>query len=154
MRFFKKKTNNTKQKIAVSAKDKKLAGQQTPASDDSWLDQKNPKAQAAELSVDVFEDNKNIVVKSTLAGVNPEDIEVSLNNDTLTIKGKRESAESSEGVNYLLQECYWGVFERSINLSAEVDKSSIKAEIKNGILTIRMRKKSSPEKVKVKVEQV
>ncbi len=100
-----------------------------------------------QLVLDVYQTDNEIVVKSTLAGVKPEDIDISITNDMLTIKGVREKDEEVKDENYYYQECYWGVFSRSVILPSEVEEDKIKASLKNGILTIRMPK---AEKIKTK----
>lgn len=103
-----------------------------------------------ELKVDVYQKDDKIIVKSTIAGAKPEDIEVNLNNDILTIRGKREMEEEIETKNYLHRECYWGGFSRSIILPYEINKGRIKAIIKRGILTIILPKATKKEGIKVK----
>ncbi len=100
-----------------------------------------------QLVLDVYQTDNEIVVKSTLAGVKPEDIDITITNDMLTIKGVREKDEEVKKDDYFYQECYWGVFSRSVILPTEVEEDKVKASLKNGILTIRMPKK---EKIKTK----
>lgn len=105
-----------------------------------------------QLAIDVFQTNNNIIIKSTVAGVNPEDLKISLHNDLLTIKGVRKMKDSVSEKDYLYQECYWGSFSRSIILPAEVDSRKVEAEIENGILTITLTK-SKKEKIEVKLKE-
>ncbi|MCX6739907.1 MAG: Hsp20/alpha crystallin family protein [Candidatus Parcubacteria bacterium] len=91
-----------------------------------------------ELSVDVYQEGKNLVVKAAIAGVKPEDLEIYIHNDLLTIRGKRESEEEETTPGYFYQECYWGGFSRSILLPVEVQVDSVEAILKNGILKIVM----------------
>lgn len=93
-----------------------------------------------ELKVDVYQNEKAIVVKSTIAGTRLEDLQISLNHDMLTIRGKREHNERVEHENYFYQECYWGKFSRSIILPVNIDAAKTKAQLKNGILTITLPK--------------
>ena len=93
-----------------------------------------------ELAVDVYQTDSDIVVQSTIAGVKPEDLDISVENDMLTIRGKRTSETKEEGKNYFYQECYWGAFSRQIILPEEVDPNRIEASMKNGILTIKLPK--------------
>lgn len=104
----------------------------------------------AQLSVDVYEDNSNIIIKSTVAGVNPEDLEISISNDLLTIRGQRYQEDDISEENYYSRECYWGAFSRSIVLPREVDQKKIDAYIKNGVLTIKLPKKYKTSSIKVK----
>lgn len=112
---------------------------------EDWLDE--AEAEEGQLTIDVYQTEANIVIKSTIAGVNPEDIDVSITNDMVTIRGKRVKDEKIETENYYYQELYWGGFSRSVILPVEVDADKAKAGIKNGILTIKLPK---AEKVKTK----
>jgi len=93
------------------------------------------------------------VVKSTIAGVKPGDIDVSINNDMLTIRGKREIQERIAEENYLIKECYWGGFSRSIILPVEVDAEKVEASLDNGVLTITLTKAKSAKQISVKVKE-
>ncbi len=107
-----------------------------------------------QLMVDVYQTPTEIVIKSTVAGVNPEDIDVSIVNDMITIKGKRVLDENIKNEDYFYQECYWGSFSRSIILPMEIDSDRISASLKNGILTIRLPKidKNRVKKIRIKAE--
>lgn len=105
-----------------------------------------------QLSVDVYQDKDNIIIKSTIAGVKPEDIDISLQNDLLTIKGKREADITIKQEDYFYQECYWGSFSRSIILPVEVKIEETKAELKNGILTVILPKAKPTKAVSIKVK--
>lgn len=89
-----------------------------------------------QLAVDVYETADNLVIKAAIAGVQPKDIDISIHEDMLTIRGKREAEEQSTEYNYLYRECYWGSFSRSIILPVEAYPDRISAVIKTGILTI------------------
>lgn len=104
----------------------------------------------AQLSVDVYENNNEIIIKSTVAGVKPEDLEISISNDLLTIRGFREQEEQVSDENFYCRECYWGGFSRSIVLPREVEQKRIDANIKNGVLTIKLPKKYKTSSIKVK----
>jgi HSP20 family protein len=77
------------------------------AEETDWIDEDYEEGQ---LSIDVYQTPKTIVVKSTIAGVKPEDIDISINNDMLTIRGKREEQEQIDDEDFLYKECYWGSF--------------------------------------------
>ena len=108
-----------------------------------WLDENYE----GQLSVDVYSTDKEIVIKSTIAGVQVEDIDISINNDMLTIRGERQQETEDKLQDYYYQECYWGPFSRSVILPVEVDADQAKASMKNGILTIRLPK---VEKIKTR----
>lgn len=105
-----------------------------------------------QLLIDVFQDEKNIYIKSTIAGVEPGDLEISLNNDLLTIKGRRKSETDFENYDYFYQECYWGSFSRSVILPVEVEESKIQANLKNGVLTIKLPKSDRKRNIPIKVK--
>ncbi|MDP2812485.1 MAG: Hsp20/alpha crystallin family protein [bacterium] len=101
--------------------------------EDDSLDELEEEGQ---LSVDVYQDRENIYIKSTIAGVEPEDVDIAFDNDMITIRGKRHKDKSARDEDYFYQECYWGNFSRSIILPVDVQEEKIKAELRNGILTI------------------
>jgi HSP20 family protein len=105
-----------------------------------------------QLSIDVYETEKNIIVKSTIAGAKPDDLDITIDNDMLTIRGKRHDEAEAEGRNYLYQECYWGSFSRSVILPVEVDAKKIDASLENGVLTIALNKIKKAKKVGVRVK--
>lgn len=93
-----------------------------------------------QLTIDVYQTDKDIVIKSTIAGVKPEDLDVDINSEMVTIKGKRTQDDEIDAENYYYQECYWGPFSRSIILPVEIVTEKAEATMKNGILTIRLPK--------------
>ncbi len=107
-----------------------------------------------ELAIDVYQTPTNFIVESTIAGVNPENIDISITPESIIIRGKREKEEKVKAENYLYQECYWGGFSRSIILPQEIDPDKAQANIKNGILKISLPKinKTKGKKIKVKFE--
>lgn len=106
-----------------------------------------------QLSIDIYETSNDLVIKSTIAGVKPEDIDISLHNDMLTIKGKREMEKEVSEENYLYKECFWGAFSRSIILPVEVNSKKIKAFLENGVLTIILPKVKTAKDISIKVEE-
>lgn len=108
-----------------------------------------------QLALDVYQDKDNVVVKSTIAGVKPEDLDISISSDMVTIKGERKQQEEIKAGDYFYQECYWGAFSRSLNLPVEVDVDKATADLKDGILTLVLPKaaRSRTKKVKIKSEE-
>lgn len=106
----------------------------------------------AQLLLDVYQDEDNIYIKSTVAGVKQEDLDISINNDMLTVRGTRTQESEVEENDYFYKECYWGNFSRSIILPTEVKSDKISAVLKNGVLTITLpkieRRRSIPINVK------
>lgn len=108
--------------------------------------------QEGQLTVDVFQDDQAIVIQSTIAGVSPDDLDVSITNDMVTIRGERRRMFDVDAEDYFYQECYWGTFSRSIILPVEIDADRAEAKIKNGILTIRIPKANAAMTRKLKVK--
>lgn len=102
-----------------------------------------------QLSVDVLETEDEIVVKSTIAGIRPENLEIQLTADILTIRGQRPGEEDAPGTRYYARECYWGDFSRSVILPHQVHSERAKATLAHGLLTIRMPKSSGVENVPI-----
>jgi HSP20 family protein len=104
-----------------------------------------------QLTIDVYQTDSDIVIKSTIAGVKPEDLDVAINNDMVTIKGERKNEEIVESGNYYYQECYWGSFSRSVLLPVDIISEKAEASLKNGILTIRLPKADTTKIKKIQV---
>lgn len=92
------------------------------------------------LTVDVFQSSDDIVIQSTVAGTDPNDIDVSITKEMVTIRGSRLPLEKIKPESYFHRELFWGPFSRSVILPADIDPDNAKATIKNGILTIRLPK--------------
>ncbi|MBX4199831.1 Hsp20/alpha crystallin family protein [Candidatus Saccharibacteria bacterium] len=121
---------------------------QPPISDDQW-DEDEPVA--GQLAVDVYETKEKLMVKGRVAGVNKSELDVSISDNTLTVKGTL-SAGNEDGVeNYFLQECYWGEFSRSIVLPVPVKEDEIEAVLKDGVLTISFSKVKQDTVKKIQV---
>lgn len=104
-----------------------------------------------QLAVDVYETKEKLVVKARTAGVNKGDLDVSISDNQLTIRGTL-SAGNEEGVeNYFLQECYWGEFSRTIALPVPVKEEEIEAVLKDGVLTISFGKVKQDTVKKIQV---
>ena len=114
----------------------------------NWIEED---IEEGELLVDVYQSNGNIVIRSTIAGVNPEDIDIDINNDMITIRGRRREEITEAEENYFYKECYWGGFSRSIILPCEVQANKVKASLKNGVLTVTLPKVITKKAVKVSV---
>lgn len=106
-----------------------------------------------QLSVDVFRKGDVLVLRSTVAGVRPEDLDIALHGDLLTIRGKRESERDVEEGHWFYRECYWGAFSRSIVLPYEVATDHAEAKLKNGVLEIRIPIREAGKKLAVKWEE-
>ena len=104
-----------------------------------------------QLTIDVYQTDEHVVIKSTIAGVKPEDLDVSINNDMVTIKGERKNEEQIPPENYYYQECYWGFFSRSVVLPVDIIADKVEASLKNGILTVKLPKADTTKIKKIQV---
>ncbi len=104
-----------------------------------------------ELSVDVYQNQNEIIIKTMVAGVKPEDLDVSISRDMVTIKGKRESEKMVADDDYFHRELYWGTFSRSIVLPQEIDVDAAEAIEKHGLLILRLPKIDKHRSTRLKV---
>jgi len=94
-----------------------------------------------QLAIDVYETKADVIIKAPIAGVRLDDLEISVTDEIINIKGERKQIEEIIEGKYHAQECYWGAFSRSFNLPAAVITEKTEATIKDGILVIKMPKK-------------
>ena len=167
MQSFLKKISGFDKKNVVNDEDENFKEElgdeyyEEETDDDSFLDNTNNEEkkwmqsdyEEGQLSIDVYQTPDTIVIKSTIAGVKPEDIDISINNDLLTIRGRREMMEKIRDENYLYRECYWGSFSRSIILPVEVEADKIDAFLENGVLTVVLPKAKSAKQISIKVKE-
>ena len=107
-----------------------------------------------QLTIDAYQTDDDIIIESTVAGVEPDDIDIDITNDSVIIRGERKHAEEVSEENYLYQECYWGKFSRAVTLPQDIDPDKAKAEFNNGILRIQLPKiaKNRVKKLKIRSE--
>ena len=141
--------NNLKQSIDFDTQFDKQTHQEY-SNNKEWFDDSETEGQ---LAVDIYETQKNLIVKSTIAGARSEDISIAINNDMLTIRGSRDAGEEISEEDYLYRECYWGAFSRSLILPVEIRSDQVKATMENGVLTIILPKLNKPEQVLIKVRE-
>jgi HSP20 family protein len=109
-------------------------------------------AQEGELAVDVYQTPDSIVVKALVAGVGPNNIDISLTRDMVTIRGHREEHKEVTEENFFYKELFWGGFARTILLPEEVDVDGAEATTNHGILIIRLPKVNKERQTKLKVK--
>lgn len=131
----------------VTAQDN-MAGSDAATDEQDW-DGEEPVA--GQLAVDVYETKERLYVKGRVAGVNKSDLDVSISDNTLTIKGTLSSGVEDNVENYFLQECYWGEFSRSIVMPVPVKEDEIEAVLKDGVLTISFAKVKQDTVKKIQV---
>ena len=107
-----------------------------------------------QLTVDIYQTPTDIVIQSAIAGVKPEDLDIDVSTDSITIRGSRHRDQEVKDEDYFYQECYWGRFARSVILPQEIDPDNANVIFKNGVLTVRLPKlnRKRSKKLKIKFE--
>ena len=116
-----------------------------------WIEEENSEA---ELAVDVYQTPTGIIVQTMVAGVNPEDLELSIARDIMTIRGKRAENKTIDEENYFIKELYWGRFTRTISLPEEVEPEEVDATERHGLLTVKLQKVDKEKTNMVKVKSI
>ena len=122
--------------------------QSAPQQDD-WDEEE---AVPGQLAVDVYETREKLVVKARTAGVNKQELDVSIADNTLSIRGTLSAGNEEDVENYFVQECYWGEFSRSIALPVPVKEDEIEAVLKDGVLTVSFNKVKQDTVKKIQVQ--
>lgn len=122
--------------------------QQTPVVDDADVAEDDFPGQ---LAVDVYETTERLVVKARTAGVNKEELDVSISDGILTISGTLSSGDDTDAINWHIQECYWGEFSRTLALPVAVKEDEVEAVLKDGVLTISFTKVKQEQAKKIQV---
>jgi len=128
----------------VPVKEDKKGGQ-------GWMEEENDEM---ELAVDVYQTGSDIIVQTMVAGVKPDDLELTIARDMITIRGKREDFRNIDDENYFTKELYWGSFSRTILLPQEIEPEEAEATEKHGLLTIKLHKIDKEKKTSVKVKSL
>ena len=138
---------------AAFLNDDELTTNDTPATEapaeDTWdeSDEEFP----GQLAIDVYETDEKLVIKARTAGVNKEDLDVSISDGILTISGTLSSGDESDATNWHIQECYWGEFSRTLALPVNVKEDEVEAVLKDGVLTISFSKVKQEQAKKIQV---
>lgn len=144
--FFEKLKGEAKE-VSLEKKVKAKKSEQTkPEKPKGWFQPEG------KLAIDVYQTDSHIVIQAPIAGVKKEDLDISIENDMVTIRGEREKPADVEEKNYFSQECYWGPFSREVILPVEGDPSRTEAVMKNGILTLKIPKIDRERKRKIVIE--
>ena len=138
---YEEPTRSSRQTKKGDGKDKRTAN--------NWIEEEN---EEAELAVDVYQTGTDIIVQTFVAGVKPEDLELSIARDMITVTGKREEHRNVDEGDYFTKELYWGKFSRSVILPQEVDAEKSEANIKEGVLTVWLPKLNRQKSKKLKVK--
>ena len=106
-----------------------------------------------ELAIDLYEDKDNLILQAVVGGMKADDLDISITNDMITIRGERQREESGKIDKFYYDECFWGAFSRSIVLPQQVNADKAKATIKNGLLTIVLPKLEKTTKKTLAIEE-
>ncbi|MDQ5883398.1 MAG: hypothetical protein QG654_311 [Patescibacteria group bacterium] len=117
-----------------------------------WMEEEEE--QVGELSVDVYQTPNEIIVQTMVAGVRPEDLNVDITRDTVTISGSRKESKTVKDDDYFTQELYWGSFSRTIALPEEVDPDEAEATEKHGLLVLKLPKIDKNRQTKLKIKSI
>jgi HSP20 family molecular chaperone IbpA len=130
-------TNEGDVEEAVERKEPREPRRGAPAASSNWIEEEE---QVGELTVDVYQTPDLIIIKAMIAGVRPEDLDISITRDMVTIKGRREEEKTVRDEDYFARELYWGSFSRTITLPSEVDVDESEAVEKHGLLILKLPK--------------
>lgn len=143
MSFFDRLKTGTKKSVQI---DKRVVGKEK--TEKEWFEPEG------KLAVDVYKTDDEVVIESPVAGIKPEDINITIKGEVLTIRGIRERLEEpAEKKDYFTQECYWGKFSREVILPEETDPGRAEALLKDGILVIRIPKIHREKERVVKIKE-
>ncbi|MFQ5661878.1 MAG: Hsp20/alpha crystallin family protein [Candidatus Paceibacteria bacterium] len=117
--------------------------------DGDWMEEEGNEGQ---LTVDVYQNPNEIIIKALVAGVKPENLDVSITRDMVTIKGSREELSEITEDNYFYKELYWGSFSRTILLPQEIEVDEAAANEKHGLLTLTLPKINKEKQTKLKIK--
>lgn len=123
--------------------------QQQQQEDQTWDEDE---AVPGQLAVDVYETDERLVVKARTAGVNKQDLDVSISDGVLTISGTLSSGDEADVVQWHMQECYWGEFSRTLALPVAVKEEEVEAVLKDGVLTVSFSKVKSEQARKIEIQ--
>ncbi len=134
--------------IEEDKKESKKSGSHQSA---SWSEEEE---KDGELTVDVYQTAEMIMIKTMIAGVRPEDLDISITRDMVTIRGRREEEKTVRDEDYFARELYWGTFSRTITLPSEIDVDESEAIEKHGLLILKLPKLDKKRQSKLKVKTI
>lgn len=144
------------EEIATQVETEEVAQEvQEPSEEESVEDEwENADEFPGQLAVDVYETADKLVVKARTAGISKSDLDVSISDNILTISGVLSGGEDEQTTRWHIQECYWGEFSRTIALPVQVreDEDSVRAELKDGVLTITFEKEKTEAPKKIEIQ--
>ena len=151
--FFERLTGTVRMDDGSSAKaSKKIVAKESEELASVWADDETESE--GELTVDVYQTADSIIIKSMIAGVRPEDLDISITRDSVTIRGHREEERTAKDDDYFARELYWGSFSRTVQLPEEIDVDEAEAIEKHGLLILKLPKLDKKRQSKLKVKTV
>lgn len=120
------------------------------AKEQKWMEDSSD--EEGQLTVDVYQTADDIVIKTITAGVKPDDLDITITRDMVTIRGHREVSNEVSEEDYYSRELYWGAFSRTILLPQEIDVEGAEASEKHGLLTLKLPKLDKHRETKLKVK--
>ena len=148
--FFERLTGTVRVDEENNSREKRDRKEERSNGLESWIEKESE--QEGELTVDVYQTPDTIIIKSMIAGVRPEDLDISITRDMVTIRGKREEERIEDEDDYFVRELYWGSFSRTIQLPEEVDVDEAEAIEKHGLLILKLPKLDKKRQSKLKVK--
>ncbi len=106
-----------------------------------------------ELAVDLYETPTELILQAIIGGVKIDNLDISITNDMITIKGKRVKEDDEEIEKVYYNECFWGLFSRALILPKEVNADKVKATLKNGLLTVRLPKLEKTKEKTIRISE-
>ncbi len=149
--FFERLTGGISMDEEFEDPKKKVAPNNSNRKGGNWIEEEN---EEAELAVDLYQTPNEIIIQTMVAGVRPDDLEISITRDMATIAGKREESRIIDESNYFVKELYWGKFSRTISLPQEVEPEEVDATERHGLLTIKLQKVDKEKRNTVKVKSI
>jgi HSP20 family molecular chaperone IbpA len=137
---------------ALREEEKRISPKHEAPMNDPWTAaEEEPEG---ELALDVYQTNADIIVQTFVAGVRPEDLEINITRDMLTIRGKRQESRTISDGDFFSRELYWGSFSRTVTLPEEINPEEAEAIERHGLLTIRLPKIDKHKRSNLKVKSV
>lgn len=153
--FFERLTGSINAEEEVTTKknylEKNIKENNRNKKNNNWIEEEN---EEAELSIDLYQTPTDVVIQTMVAGIKPEDLDLSIARDIISISGKREENRNIDEENYFAKELYWGKFSRVISLPVEVEPEEVEATEKHGLITIKIKKVDKEKKNTVKVRSI
>jgi len=147
--FFERLTGSIRANDEYEEIEEKLEKPDKKEAGGKWMAEET---EEAELAVDVYQTSSEIIIQTMVAGVKPDDLDLTIARNMITIKGKREDNRTIDEEDYFTKELYWGAFSRTILLPQEVEPEEAEAIEKQGLLTIKLQKIDKEKKTNLKVK--